>query len=245
MALHLEEELADFYFVFQPIFQVNKEGQPQVLKYELLLRSKSHPGFPFQVFQAMIATQEHNRQLMDWYFSKISQVLEEKTFAFGFNLDPQQLRYPETLAMLEQLAGKFSVANVTVEVTEHYYQNVADMELEIKKLVQTVKKIKGLGFQIAFDDVSSGLNDVELVSQCLGDIDTIKLSLLSFKELSFAEIFWITQTWQKIAVKHQLRLIVEGIDNRQTFDFLLENGIVYQQGFLFGQPLDYLDLEQV
>ncbi|MGQ0627458.1 MAG: EAL domain-containing protein [Phycisphaerales bacterium] len=118
---------------------------------------------------------------------------------------------------------------IVLEITEAAEQSV------VEGLNERVKEVRGLGFQVAIDDVgagTSGLNrlmllrpqwlklDRELIDHI--DQDRFKHNLIRFL-VHFARLSGV-------------RVVAEGVERREELAALIALGVGYGQGYLLGKP---------
>ncbi|MBO7942678.1 EAL domain-containing protein, partial [Streptomyces sp. S9] len=117
---------------------------------------------------------------------------------FSFNIDPQQLLYPSTIEALKALIPYQKT--LMVEITEaipskryfdQYYNN---------SMIEPIKQVHDLGFRIAIDDVSSGMNSFNIVREYGKYIDRIKLSLLQLRNVSKDLVQETVMLWRSMAI---------------------------------------------
>ncbi len=87
---------------------------------------------------------------------------------------------------------------------DQYYNN---------SMIEPIKQVHELGFRIAIDDVSSGMNSFNIVREYGEYIDRIKLSLLQLRNVSKDLVQETVMLWRSMAIDNQIDLIIEGIDN--------------------------------
>ena len=103
----------------------------------------------------------------------------------------------------------------------------------MKKIYETLKK---LGVKIALDDFGTGYSSLGILKEL--PIDIIKTDRVFIKNIlqdKFNTMFikFIT------AICHQvnLKVCIEGIEEKEEYDLINSFGVDYIQGYYFGRPL--------
>ena len=119
---------------------------------------------------------------------------------------------------------------IELELTEGIIMRNAD------ETVATLRELKNMGVQISIDDFGTGYSSLSYLRRF--PIDTLKIDSAFVRDLATDEDD-ASITKAIIAMAHNLglRVIAEGVETKEQFDFLAENGCDAVQGFLFSQPL--------
>lgn len=213
---------ASLTFELQPIVNA---AERKIVDHEFLLRSKKNNCFPIKEFNLLTQNNENNLIFMKWLQQKLlSELKSNPTKTISFNLDPQQLCYSSTQSFLKGL--KTFSSRLIIEITEQIPTTTTQQALD-----QALIKIYKLGYSLAFDDLGSGQNTLELLLNDLIYFKRIKLSLLKFQQLDADLLAELLSFCQMLAKKEQLELVIEGIDCAKKAELALNHGIFLQQGF--------------
>ncbi|MBK1966117.1 EAL domain-containing protein [Listeria ivanovii] len=215
--------------------------QGNIVEYEILLRDDSEvPKFPLSELEAVLANEETYYVFSEWFIEAFLEVLDKyPSNRFAINIAPQQLFYAETLLWLDELRSESH--RITVEITEDIFDvpahkqhlNANDKDAFI---LNKIKVIYGLGYHIAMDDVSCGLNSLERVMSYLPYIIEIKFSLIHFKSIDLEDLLYFIKAWANFAQKNNLDFVVEGIETKETMAILEVHGVSIFQGYLVNKP---------
>lgn len=225
-----------FSLAFQPIVKVSEKGHT-IEAYEILLRYQDGDSFPFEIFEKAINSKECCDHLNAWYEQQIMACLETyPETKFSLNIDFQQLVYVSTWDLLKSLSQYQGRMNI--ELTEFYQVNNSDHR---DVFLKAMNYIKELGMKISFDDVGNGQHSVAFVTENIQHVTSCKLSLLHFNHLEETTAAVLVDLWVKISADFDIKLIVEGVEDKEMADMLTEKGVVYQQGFYWSKAirLDY------
>lgn len=113
---------------------------------------------------------------------------------------------------------------ITLEITEQKQINLT------REVLERFEKLRSKGMKIAIDDYGIGFNNMLLISRIKPDF--IKLDRSVATEADIPTLEGIISYCQKM----NTQLIAEGIETEQQRDTLLNLGVRYMQGFLFGFP---------
>ncbi|MBC1375950.1 EAL domain-containing protein [Listeria sp. FSL L7-0091] len=215
--------------------------QGNIVEYEILLRDDSEvPRFPLSELEGVLADEELYLTFCEWFCAAFLEVLKKyPSDRFAINIAPQQLFYMETLHLLDKL--KSESHRITIEMTEDIFDvpahkrhlNANDKDAFI---LNKIKIIHGLGFHVAIDDVSCGLNSLERVLSYLPYIIEIKFSLIHFKKIDLEDLLLFIKAWANFAYKNNLDFVVEGIETKETMAILESHGVSIFQGYLVNKP---------
>ncbi|WP_407893182.1 EAL domain-containing protein [Lacticaseibacillus sp. N501-2] len=174
---------------------------------------------------------------------------------------PDSFEIPTTtqISLIKRVLNHSIVPSITVNLTAKQFSDpeVAKEfvhfkrhEPRLKKFVieimdvpdlNTVERISGLyrpaGIKIYLDDVGSD-NSYELVLNMFAYIDGIKFAMQNLRQTNDSQqLLERIDFWKKIADKHHLEFVLEGVENQEESQFALtKSGIFRQQGYYFGKP---------
>ncbi len=150
----------------------------------------------------------------------------------AINLSPVQIESPGLLPMVVNALGESGIdpARVEFEITEGVLLNNSEANLEVLEILQS------FGVKIALDDFGTGYASLNYLMAFPFDkikIDRSFIAQLSTREESRAIVGAV------IALANQLGMctLAEGVEEREQFDQLREDGCRMVQGWLFGKAL--------
>jgi EAL domain-containing protein (putative c-di-GMP-specific phosphodiesterase class I) len=223
-------------FELQPIVHA---ADHKIVGYEFLLRSKKNNRFPIKEFNLLTQSNENNLIFMMWLKQKLlSELKNNPTKTISFNLNPQQLGYASTQKFLKDL--KAFRSQLIVEITEQISITTTQQALK-----QALIEIYKLGYSLAFDDLGSGQNTLELLLTNLIYFKRIKLSLLKFQQLDDDLLAELLNFCQMLTKKEHLELVIEGIDSAKKAEFALNHSIFLQQGFWWRNSINNHQFNQL
>jgi len=134
-------------------------------------------------------------------------------------------------------AGRLGAAHVVLEITER--SGIDDFQAFGRRL----EKLRGMGFQVAIDDVGTGYSSLQTISEVRPEFLKIDLSLVQgiHQNLVKQEIVSsILQIGERIGAK----VIAEGIESGADCEAVRSFGVRLGQGYFFGGPSPHLPAAQ-
>lgn len=226
--------MSDFYFVGQQIIDAKTK---QVHDVELLLRSKSRPGFPTEAFQKLLkSSNEEYKVYLNDLNTELRHLREtHPDYRFGLNFTQQELEFPATMTYLESLDSE-TRKQLIIEVTEQApIKRLTDYSENIN--VNVFKRLFELGYQIAMDDIMQGNNSIGNFILVRPYLSRVKWSFVNGGEgMTQQEIYWTIKLLRSLTSKYDISLVVEGVEEEMVSYWLLTMNVHSQQGFLFAKP---------
>ena len=223
----------EFRLFLQPLVDIASE---EMTGYEALLRWQ-HPTRGLVPPDTFIPIAEETGVIVsigEWVIrtalNEAAQWQNGETIAI--NLSPVQIESPGLLPMVVNALGESGIdpARVEFEITEGVLLNNSEANLEVLQILQS------LGVKIALDDFGTGYASLNYLLTFPFDkikIDRRFISDLVTREESRAIVAAV------IGLANQLGMctLAEGVEEREQFDQLREDGCQMVQGWLFGKAL--------
>lgn len=221
-----------FYCVYQPIVDLHTG---EFIGCEVLARYRDTDGeiYP-DTFIPMIITKDKT-----WPFTKaiIRRVIEDIAasgslppgFKVNINFFAQDISNGNILELVENRHLTQLDLHWVVEVTE----NEKLCEVSSLDVLQTLSEN---GFQVAIDDFGTGYSNLQQVRSLRCDTIKIDRSFVSEMEDGSVRSTLIPHIVD-IADKLNVNIVAEGIENNMQSQALIELGIKYGQGYMYGKPM--------
>lgn len=236
--LHQSIEKGQLFIEYQPI--VNLQNG-LVYKAEALLRW-NHPEHGLVDTNEFIALAEENGAMTaigEWVFSEVLGALKilrsefSCEFQVSINASPLQLR--DSQNYIDQWHHKLidaglSADAILIEITESLMVDVD--QVVIDKLLL----FRDYGIPVALDDFGTGY--FSLVSLQKLDIDYLKIDKSFTNDLlpgSSGEV--LCKTMMLMAHGLGLKVVAEGVETQEQYNFLKSVNCDYAQGYFFSKPL--------
>ena len=152
------------------------------------------------------------------------------------NVSLQQLVHPEFLRTVSQILADTSLspAQLELEITESMIMR------DPAGVIGTLHELKGQGVQIAIDDFGTGYSSLGRLRDL--PIDCLKIDRSFVRGISMGMSDEpILNAVMIMAAGMDLRVIAEGVETAEQFDFLRACHCPEVQGYLFSRPLNDAD----
>lgn len=227
----------EFKLCYQPIVNSDKK----IYGVETLIRwhSPDRGVIPPSEF---IPVLENNRSIIEvteWIITQacLQNVYWEKSgrhpLITTINLSAYQFQDPNLIPFLQGIIQKTQVnpRNIEIEITESTSMKDVDKSIEV------LRELKKLQLKIAIDDFGTGFSSLNYLAQFPVDILKIDKSFTD-QILNNSHVLDIIITIINLAKKLNMKIIAEGVENREQFDLLSHYGCDFIQGYYISEPLN-------
>ncbi|TDT72572.1 EAL domain-containing protein (putative c-di-GMP-specific phosphodiesterase class I) [Hypnocyclicus thermotrophus] len=227
----------EFIAYFQPYFSVkeNKFVYCEALmrlissKYGIISPSEFIPLLEENRFITMV-----EKQVMNNIFKKIIKWKEKYkiTFPVSINLSPIQFNNLDLIEFLDEaiILYEIDTTKITFEVTETTIME----NIEISKFV--LKNLKDKGFNIAIDDFGTGYSSLAYLNNF--PIDYLKIDRSFIKNIDTNKKDQaIVEAIVNMCKALKIKVVCEGIETKEEFEYLKKIDVNLLQGFFFSRPL--------
>ena len=156
----------------------------------------------------------------------------KKVVPISVNLSRSYLDKVDSMNLLERLLEKYEIPKdlIQFEITE---SSLIGNEENLKKVVEYLHK---KGFKVLVDDFGVGYSSIKAIS--FVNFDILKIDKSFTDEIG-------DKKWEKIimytidmAKSLGMGIIVEGVETKKQYEFLLRCGCKMFQGYYFNKPMD-------
>jgi len=238
--LHLALARDEFELYYQP--QFDKDGE--IIGAEALLRW-NHPRNGVVPPGEFIAIAEETGiilQLGEWVLREacraISALSSQQGVTISVNVSPKQFRDPNFIGKV-QAALEDAGADphrLRIEITEG---TVID---NIEQTITRLRRLKMLGISFSIDDFGTGYSSLAYLKRLPVDVIKIDQSFVRDIENDSNDAV-IVETIIVMAQHLGLSVIAEGVETEAIRSFLVAKGCYHFQGYLFGRPLPFNELQ--
>jgi diguanylate cyclase (GGDEF)-like protein len=223
------EELELFY---QPLVRI---GSGEVSGLEALLRWR-HPVRGLVLPGEFIPLAEATRLIVPmgaWAISRACDDLSHlpSNLRLAVNLSPVQFRSRELVGTVRQAlqAADVSADRLEMEITESTLMKDAETAATI------LRELRSIGVRIALDDFGTGYSSLSYLRKF--PFDKIKIDKSFVDDLGHSKVAdAIIRAVTGIAGSLGIETVAEGVEHREQFARLRQEGCDHVQGFLFGRP---------
>lgn len=235
----MESALAQnqFQIYLQPKYRI---GDKKLVGAEALVRW-IHPEWGFQSPGEFIPLFEKNG-----FITKLDQYVWDKTCAAIKEWEEEGLA-PISVSVNVSRADIYNadLADILVRIVQKHNLSPSQLHLEITEsaytenptqIIDTVGKLRDLGFVIEMDDFGSGYSSLNMLNEM--PIDILKLDMKFIQsETAKPQSQGILQFIIALARWMHLSVVAEGVETEEQFNRLKVIGCDYVQGYYFARPM--------
>jgi diguanylate cyclase (GGDEF)-like protein len=169
-------------------------------------------------------------QLRQW------QDLGYDSLSVAVNVSAAQFKQDGLAAHIEQILRDTGVSahHLELEITETVAMQSADAA------IQTLRRFKSMGISISIDDFGTGYSSLSYLKRF--PIDTLKIDRSFVRDISVdSDDAAIVQAIASLGRTLKLRIIAEGVETREQFEYLSAQGCDRMQGYYFSKPIEPAD----
>lgn len=172
-----------------------------------------------------------------WIFESACQFLKraegiQKDLMISINIASQQLLYPGFNESIESIAAQANIspANICIEITE------SSLIESMAVASHNLDSFKKVGFKIALDDFGTGFSSLNYLNQL--PIDILKIDKSFTNRITYeSKEYNLIKSIMQISSDLNLRLIIEGIEEKAQVDILESISEPIIQGYYYGRPM--------
>lgn len=157
----------------------------------------------------------------------------------SINISPRHFRSNTLSEMLGTAIDEYQLppSLICIEITEHALLD------EIETVRQNMQYIKSRGFHVCLDDFGMGHSSLLYIKRL--NVDEIKIDQSFINGLGTSEEdHQIVKAIVALSDALGLRLIGEGVENKEQVAILAESGCLFMQGYYYALPLSVNELEK-
>ncbi|MCF8032485.1 MAG: EAL domain-containing protein [Desulfarculaceae bacterium] len=152
--------------------------------------------------------------------------------AVSVNLSPRQFQQKDLVPMVAETLGRTGLdpTCLELEVTESMVMDSVD------EAIVTLEELHRLGVQLSMDDFGKGYSNLYYLKRF--PMNTLKIDRSFVQDVAVdSDDASIVDTIINMSRGLRLKVIAEGVENREQLSFLRERRCDQIQGFLFSRPL--------
>lgn len=229
----------EFYSVFQEKFDLKSGdiiGAETLTRWENKFLGHILPDEFIPIAENLGLIYKIDYRIAEQAIKKTKQLLDkgyvDKEFRMSFNMSIETLKRKDVVEYILHLLKKYSLdgKNLEIEITESTF--LEDVEDIIIKLNQFREK----GIYLSIDDFTAGYSTVGLLTILPIDVVKFDKSLISNISDSNNKGRTVYSGLTSMIKSLKLKVVAEGIEEEEQFEFLREIGVSYGQGYYFGKP---------
>nr|MCR5626312.1 EAL domain-containing protein [Lachnospiraceae bacterium] len=238
-------EDGDFVVYFQPKYLIQAD-EPKLTSAEALIRWK-HTELGMISPGDFIPLFENNgliQKLDNFVWAKTAAQIKDWRDRLGVSIpvsinvsriDIYDTGFEDKLMQILNDNG-LSPSDLLLEITESAYSENAD------RLVKVVNSMRDKGFRIEMDDFGSGYSSLNMLT--VMPIDILKMDIGFIKNMVKDEKSRsLVELILSIAKFLKLKVVAEGVEDKEQLDMLKDMGCDIVQGFYFSKPVPAEEFE--
>lgn len=226
----------EFYLEYQP--QVSVETK-KLISCEALIRWEN-PEFGVISPNEFISIAEDSglivpmtRWILEKVFSEVKKVIEiDPDIYISINISGYQIKYSDLPKMIEDVLEKekIDLKHIELELTESMLMD------DVSKNMEMMSKLKNLEIKLAIDDFGTGYSSLSYLKKF--PIDRLKIDKDFIDGIpSDDEDNIIVKTIILMAHNLGFKVVAEGVETKEQFDFLKTHKCDQIQGYYFSEPV--------
>jgi len=175
------------------------------------------------------------RQITIW-----QQELITKNLVLSINVSAKQFRQPDFVSQVKSAIQRHAIKPrlLKLELTESLLLH------NINDTITKMNAIKNLGVQFSLDDFGTGYSSLQYLKKL--PFNELKIDQSFVRDLAIdSNDKAIVITIITMAKSLNMNVIAEGVEAANQLQFLLNEGCMHYQGYLFGRPLPIDEFEQL
>ncbi|MBO4533353.1 MAG: EAL domain-containing protein [Treponema sp.] len=232
---------------YQPIYSIPEK---RFTNCEALVRLKDTTTLGFLSPEEFIPVAERNFLIIP-----LSNCIFEKVFDFVSRnkLEEKGLKHVEVnLSAIESI--DLSFPSLMKELLQKHNLNPSMVNLEItesiavssgRKLKRNMDDLINHGCSFSMDDFGTGYSNLSQITRADFSIIKIDKSLLwpifEKKNPNRQNAKILLESMVSMILQMGLQIVVEGVENKEQFDYLVKLGVTYIQGYYFSKPIESME----
>ena len=159
-------------------------------------------------------------------------------FTLSVNVSAKQFFQTEFVAQVQEKIRRYSInpSRLKLELTENILVD------NIEEIINTINILNEMGIKISLDDFGTGYSSLQYLKKLL--IYQLKIDQSFVRDI-------VTDTQDKVIIRTiiamanslDISVIAEGVETEAQRQFLLTNGCIHFQGYLFSKPVPIDEFE--
>jgi diguanylate cyclase (GGDEF)-like protein len=226
------------FLVYQPIIDMKTR---RIVSAEALIRWR-HPELGIVPPDKFIPLADETgliHSIGEWVVREACEQLREwqdlgyDSLSVAVNVSAAQFKQEVLASRIEQILRDTGVSahHLELEITETVAMQSADAA------IQTLRRFKNMGINISIDDFGTGYSSLSYLKRF--PIDTLKIDRSFVRDISVdSDDAAIVQAIASLGKTLKLKIIAEGVETRDQFEYLSAHGCDRMQGYYFSKPIE-------
>ncbi|MEM7183037.1 MAG: EAL domain-containing protein [Spirochaetota bacterium] len=243
--LHKALRQNEFHIVYQPVVSAQNNYRTQKLEALLRWNNTAFPGLSPAYFIPLLEESKLILKIGRWIIMEVCMQIHKwrelgiENPHVNINVSIQQLTDDTFLEGLQKSIRitQISPQNISLEITE------SEIMKEPGRVIDLLRQIQQLGIKIAIDDFGTGYSSLSYLKHM--PIDYLKIDKAFITGISKnSNDTEIVKTILTLAKSLHLQTVAEGVENKETVDYLSSLDCELLQGFYFSKPISADEVEE-
>ncbi|KTD51548.1 Rtn protein [Legionella quinlivanii] len=234
-----------FHPVYQPIWNSSEDrflGAEVLIRWETAEQEIIMPDFFIEEAERSGLIIPITWQLIERALSETAELLTaHPEFHLAFNLSAHHFRHPYFFSEFFEFCKAKTIRpqQLILELTEREF-----LDKDNPQIIRQMQELKKLGFSIAIDDFGTGHASINYLQHF--PFNYLKIDKLFIQAIGTGAVTEsLNQAIIDLANTLKLSIIAEGVETKEQYDFLLDKGVYWMQGWYFAKAMsrdELLDL---
>lgn len=187
------------------------------------------PGIFIPLAESMGLIEEVGRQVTEIALHDYSECPWQGSVKLAINVSNRQLFSKSFLPnMLDTIMKRqIEPSNIKLEITE-------STALENDSAIQTIRALSNAGFYVSLDDFGTGFSSLSRLHDL--PVDELKIDIAFVRRSNSLKGRTMLKTIADMGAAMNLKLVAEGVEDKDTAELLRDMGVHYLQGYYFFKP---------
>lgn len=212
-------------YVFQPIFEKDKKT---VYAWEALMRPQKLTVTDL-IAQYQGSDKLHVIEVATFFGAMQAYFLRGYTEKVAINSFPSDCMKPEEAQVFWEYYGEEIRGRMIIEILEYPY-------FSLEHWLEKNRSVRAMNNLFSLDDYGTGINNMEKVDFLKPDIVKLDRSLITFIDQDSERQENIKKSIE-LFHERNIKVVAEGIEREEEFDFLVSAGTDLFQGYYLARPI--------
>ncbi|MGL5151261.1 MAG: EAL domain-containing protein [Clostridium sp.] len=233
----------EIYLLMQPKVNIKEE---KVIGYECLARWENEklgnvpPNEFIEVAENTGLIIDLGKYIIKEAFKKCRELTYKLSgdFKLAINLSEVQLREDDIVEFIKEQLEHYKIksSNIEFEITESVIMK------STTKNIDTLIRLKNLGFTIALDDFGTGYSSLNYLK--ILPIDVLKIDKSFIDDVcNDRKSEFIIEKIIELSHNFNLKVVAEGVETIDQLEYLKKNGCDIVQGYYYSKPIRYEEIK--
>ena len=170
-------------------------------------------------------------ELEKWIIENTIKTIKELNIPISCNLTEFFLLDNKIIDFIKNTLNKYKIENKNFIIELLETNSFFD-----EKIVNNLNSLKEIGVEIALDDFGKGYSNIDRLLNI--PFDKIKIDRFIIKQILENKDLEFLKNFISFIKMFSKEIVIEGVENKEYYEIIIQTDIDYLQGFYFYKPLD-------